>query len=80
MAAQLSHAGSPYANLIGFVDGTVQIICRPGGEKNETNQLDQEDVYNGHIRKHTLNFLGIALSNGFLLINGPYEGRRHDAA
>mmetsp|Transcript_18811 Transcript_18811/g.43240 ORF Transcript_18811/g.43240 Transcript_18811/m.43240 type:complete len:268 (-) Transcript_18811:45-848(-) len=80
IATQLSLAGSPYCNLIGLVDGTVQIISRPGGRKNSRNTLDQEEVYNGHIRKHTLNFMEIALSNGFLLINGPYQGRRHDAA
>mmetsp|Transcript_18812 Transcript_18812/g.43242 ORF Transcript_18812/g.43242 Transcript_18812/m.43242 type:complete len:225 (-) Transcript_18812:83-757(-) len=41
IATQLSLAGSPYCNLIGLVDGTVQIISRPGGRKNSMSVVDE---------------------------------------
>lgn len=45
-ADALASKGAALSKFFGFVDGTVQPICRPG-EK-------QTIVYNGHKRVHTL--------------------------
>ena len=71
--AQSIHArGAPLQNCFGFVDGTLCKISRP---KN-----NQREVYNGHKRAHALKFQNVVLPNGLIAdLNGPYEGRRHDA-
>ena len=48
--------GAALNNCIGFVDGTVRPICRPGEH--------QRAVYNGHERVHALKFQCVALPNG----------------
>ena len=45
-------------NCIGFIDGTVRPICRPG-------EL-QRVVYNGHKRVHALKFQSFTLPNGMI--------------
>ena len=52
------------SNCFGFVDSTVQPICRPG--------KDQKIVYNGHKRVHALKFQSVSLPNGLLThLYGP---------
>ena len=54
------------------MDGTLCKISRP---KN-----NQREVYNGHKRAHASKFQNVVLPNGLIAnLNGPYEGRRHDA-
>ena len=48
--------GAALDNCIGFIDGTVRPICRPG-------EL-QRVVYNGHKRVHALKFQSFTLPNG----------------
>ena len=62
---------TPLANCIGFLDGTVRPIARPSN--------DQEAVYNGHKRTHALKYQSLMLANGIIIIDGPFEGRRHDS-
>ena len=71
--AQSIHSrGAPLENCFGFVDGSLCKIARP---KN-----NQREVYNGHKRVHALKFQSVVLPNGLIAnLNGPYEGRRHDA-
>ena len=64
--------GAPLDNCWGFVDGTVQPICRPN--KN------QRVVYNGHKRVHGIKFQSVVAPNGMIAsLAGPYEGRKHDS-
>ena len=55
--------GAALDNCIGFIDGTIRPICRPG-------EL-QRVVYNGHKRVHTLKFQSFTLPNG--MIANMYE-------
>ena len=56
----------------GFVDGTVQKICRPG--------VNQRLVFNGHKRSHALVWQSLVTPNGLIAnLFGPLPGRRHDA-
>ena len=57
--ADVIHAkGAPLSNCIGFIDGTVRPISRPGQH--------QRIVYNGHKRVHSLKFQSVALPNGLI--------------
>ena len=50
-------------------------MCKIARPKN-----NQREVYNGHKRVHALKFQSVVLPNGLIAnLNGPYEGRRHDA-
>lgn len=50
-------------------------MCKIARPKN-----NQREVYNGHKRAHALKFQSVVLPNGLIAnLNGPYEGRRHDA-
>ena len=40
--------GAPLSNCIGFVDGTVRPVCRPG--------TNQRLLYNGHKKVHAIKF------------------------
>lgn len=63
---------APLKNCIGFIDGTVRPICRPG--------VNQEVSFNGHKRVHAIKFQSVIFSDGIIAcMHGPYEGRRHDA-
>ena len=68
-ANAITRQGSPLTNCLGFVDGTVHPICRPGEI--------QHIVYNGHAGK----FQSLALPNGLnrKSLWPCIEGRRHDA-
>ena len=50
--------GAALDNCVGFIDGTVRPICRPG-------EL-QRVVYNGHKRVHALKFQSFTLPNGMI--------------
>ena len=63
-AESVARKGAALENCFGFVDGTVQPICRPN--KN------QRIVYNGHKRVHSLKFQSVALPNGMIAnLYGP---------
>ncbi|XP_027058559.1 uncharacterized protein LOC113685269 [Pocillopora damicornis] len=71
-AEAIHNKGAALDNCIGFIDGTVRPICRPG-------EL-QRVVYNGHKRVHALKFQSFTLPNGMIAnMYGPVEGRKHDA-
>jgi nuclease HARBI1 len=60
-------------NCVGFIDGTVLGIARPGDPDL------QRVAYNGHKRKHALKFQVVLTPDGLILhCAGPIEGRRHD--
>ena len=50
--------GAALDNCIGFIDGTVRPICRPGEM--------QRTVYNGHKRVHAIKFQSVTLPNGII--------------
>jgi hypothetical protein len=61
------------SSCVGFIDGTVIGISRPG------NSFQQRAAYNGHKRKHALKFQALMSPDGLILhAAGPLEGRRHD--
>ena len=71
-AAALSDAGVPLPNLIGFIDGKLQVICKPGRY--------QHVLYSGHKRVHGLKTQGIVFPNGIQPYPfGPVNGNRHDS-
>lgn len=60
-------------NCVGFIDGTVIGVARPGD-----NGM-QNVLYNGHRRTHAIKFRAIVVPDGmFLHPFGPLEGRRLD--
>ncbi|CAM9794182.1 unnamed protein product, partial [Choristocarpus tenellus] len=63
--------------IIGFLDGTLQRMCRLGGPM----ELDlQWEVYDGHHRAHGLGFQSVEFPDGMIGdIFGPMSGRRHNA-
>ena len=64
--------GAPLENCFGVVNDTLCKIARPNN--------NQREVYNSHTRVHALKFQSVVLPNGLIAnLNGPYEGRRHDA-
>ncbi|KAH9112469.1 hypothetical protein AeMF1_013204 [Aphanomyces euteiches] len=73
--------GLSVMNCIGFIDGTKQYISRPSPRENApTNENLQRAAYNGHPRRHCLNWQGITAPDGIVVgMYGPVEGRRHDA-
>ena len=59
-------------DCVGFIDGTIRPICRPG--------RNQRAYYNGHRRIHSLKHQSIAFPDGMIVFaDGPYTGNRHDA-
>ena len=73
MSRATTAKGSPLHNCVGFLDGTVQPICRP--------TRNQRMVYNGHKRLHAIKFQSLILPNGIIgHMYGPMSGRRHDVA
>jgi hypothetical protein len=69
---RISSKGAPLTDCIGFIDGTVRPICRPG--KN------QKAVYNGHKRVHSLKYQSVTSPEGLIIhLFGPIEGARHDS-
>ena len=57
-AEAIHDKGAALDNCIGFIDGTVRPICRPG-------EL-QRVVYNGHKRVHALKLQSFTLPNGMI--------------
>ena len=57
-AEAIHNKGAVLDNCIGFIDGTVRPICRPG-------EL-QRVVYNGHKRVHALKLQSFTLPNGMI--------------
>jgi hypothetical protein len=55
-AAVFRRAGLPINNLIGFIDGKLWPVCRPGKYQNV--------LYSGHKRIHGLKLQGIIFPNG----------------
>ncbi len=72
-AASVHAKTSALESCVGFIDGTVIGIARPCDS-------DQQNVaYNGHKRKHAMNFQVVSTPDGlFLHTFGPIEGRHHD--
>ena len=65
--------GAALRNCFGFIDGTVRPICRP--------KENQQVVYNGHKKVHSIKFQSVVLPNGLISnMFGPLEGKRHDCA
>lgn len=63
--------GSPYSEVIGFIDGTLNAVCRPGE--------NQEGLYNGHVKQHGLKYQGIVTPDGITVsLCGPFAGAIHD--
>lgn len=61
-------------NCVGFIDGTVIKVARPGGDS-----IQQQVCYNGHKRTHALKFQVVSSPCGLAIhLAGPMEGRRHD--
>ncbi|ETV77419.1 hypothetical protein H257_08838 [Aphanomyces astaci] len=64
---------------VAFIDGTKQYISRPSAEGQEHENL-QRSVYNGHLRRHCLNWQGITVPDGIIIsMYVPVVGRRHDS-
>ncbi len=72
-ACKITEKGAVVSNIWGFVDGTLQHVCRPGE--------DQREYFSGHKQKYVLKFQHIMLPNGLIAHSfGPFPGRRHDAS
>ena len=56
--AAITARGSPLHNCLGFIDGTVRPIARPGE--------NQGTLYNGHKRVHAIKFQSFVLPNGLI--------------
>ena len=69
----IRNAESPYENIWGFLDGTVNRICRP--------VRHQRILYSRHKRVHCLKYQGVMTPCGIIAnLFGPMEGRTHDIA
>ncbi|ETV64470.1 hypothetical protein H257_18655 [Aphanomyces astaci] len=66
---------------VAFIDGAKQYISRPSARAEGQEQVNlQRSVYNGHPRRHCLNWQGITAPDGIIIsMYGPVEGRRHDS-
>ena len=63
--------GSPYTEVVGFIDGTLNAVCRPGE--------NQGSVYNGHVRGHGLKYQAVVTPDGITVsLCGPFAGAIHD--
>ena len=71
MKARQNGRGVGLRNCVGFIDGTVQRVSRPGRY--------QRILYNGHKKCHSVKWQGIMLPNGIMPMPfGPVNGRRND--
>ena len=71
-ANAIREKGGALRNCVGFIDGTVIGIARPG------DSTAQSVAYNGHKRKHALKFQAITAPDGTIVHGfGPLEGIRH---
>ena len=72
-AEKIHRKGAALDNCWGFVDGTVQPVCRPGS--------NQRILYNGHKRVHAIKFQAVSAPNGLCAhLSGPFEGKKHDSS
>ena len=72
-ADKIHSKGAALNNCWGFVDGTVQPVCRPGS--------NQRILYNGHKRVHSIKFQAVSAPNGLCAhLSGPFEGKKHDSS
>lgn len=63
--------GCPDIGCVGFIDGTLRRMARPG--------RGQKACYSGHKRTHGIKFQSVTFPNGMIgHLYGPVEGRRHD--
>lgn len=71
LADAVAARGSPLLDCVGFVDGTVRGITRPGQH--------QREVFNGRKRENVLKFQVVMAADGmFCDVYGPISVRRHD--
>jgi len=71
-AAAIAGKDAPLQTCVGFIDGTLIRIARPGRGL-------QRVCYSGHKRCHAIKFQSICTPDGLLFhLFGPVEGRRHD--
>lgn len=69
----IRRAGAPYQNVWGFLDGTINRVCRP--------VRHQRLLFSGHKRVHCLKYQAVTTPCGLIAnLFGPMEGRRHDMA
>lgn len=69
----LQAAGCPLPRCIGFIDGTLRSMCRPGEH--------QGLFYSGHKHMHGIKFQSVVTPDGIIShLAGPFEGCRHDVA
>ncbi|ETV65280.1 hypothetical protein H257_17989 [Aphanomyces astaci] len=66
---------------IAFIDGTKQFISHPTPRPTASEPENlQRVVYNGHLRRHCLNWQGVSVLDGIIVgMYGPVEGRHHDS-
>lgn len=71
-AQAIESKGAPLGQCVGFIDGTVIRVARPGGGL-------QRCVYSGHKRVHCIKLQSLITPDGLVFhLFGPIEGRRHD--
>ena len=71
-AEAFSRRGVPIDNLVGFIDGKLNAVCRPSRY--------QHVLYSGHKRIHGLKVQGTVFPNGIQPFPfGPINGNRHDS-
>ncbi|KAG1440863.1 hypothetical protein G6F56_011741 [Rhizopus delemar] len=67
----IAREGSCYPEVVGFIDGTINAICRL--------VEPQRSVYNGHVRFHGLKYQGIVAPDEITVsLCGPFAGAIHD--
>lgn len=70
-ANAMEERGCPLHGCWGFIDGTQRPICRP--------VINQNAVYNGHHREHSLGYQGVVTPDSLLQhVFGPLPGNAHD--
>jgi hypothetical protein len=75
-------ARAPLRTCWAFIDGTKHYISRPSPRGNPESVYEnlQRSVYNGHPRRHCLNWQGVTTPDGIIVsMFGPVESRRHDS-
>lgn len=70
----IANKSQSYEHIVGFIDGTLQYVCRPTSDR----QL-MIDLYNGWKNQHCLKYQAIVTPDGITSsCLGAYPGRRHD--